>query len=107
MPMKRHVCRNCGVDIPREGRCERCASLDDSLPPDDAPRATEAEVLKIALRTLDVEPHGWVCVNVDRTPETDDGRWTFARLDSQFPPDVLAWLTCVDSLSGWRYDLRL
>ena len=133
MPMKRHVCRECGIDIPQEGRCERCASLADlpssdlpqprSEPPsigrppkhlkgvmfivDDEPRATEAEVLRIALRTLDVEPDGWVCVSVDRTPETDEGRWTFARLDSQYPPDVLAWLTCVDSFSGWRYDLRV
>ncbi len=70
-------------------------------------RPTEALVLKVARRTLDIPEDGWVCVDVDRTA-ADEGRWTFARFYSEDEkrPEIVALLVCVDAMSGWRYDLR-
>ena len=82
--MKRHVCRDCGIDIPQEGRCERCASLAD-LPPFELPRP----------RT---EPP-----SIGRPPEHLKG--VMFIVDHE--PRATEAETCVDSLSGWRYDLRV
>ncbi|HEY7397903.1 MAG TPA: hypothetical protein VH538_06350 [Gaiellaceae bacterium] len=70
-------------------------------------RPTEAQVLTVAFRTLAIPRNGWVCLQVDRTAK-DEGRWTFARLDAggEACPRFVAFLTCVDAVSGWRYDVR-
>jgi len=70
-------------------------------------RPTEALVLKVARRKLDIPEDGWVSMHVDRTP-ADEARWTFARLASEDEerPAMVALLVCTDTMSGWRYDLR-
>jgi hypothetical protein len=70
-------------------------------------RPTEAQVLKVARRKLDIPEVGWVCIDVDRT-RADEARWTFARFASEGEerPGIVAWLVCTDAMAGWRYDLR-
>ncbi len=70
-------------------------------------RPTEALVLNVARRTLDIPEDGWVCMG-RRSHSRQMGSMEGSRgsLGNGERPEIVALLVCVDAMSGWRYDLR-